>query len=232
MPPEVWDHIIDFLWTDPPALLSCALTCRAWLPTSRLHLRRETVLTIRNATMLNCVADVLCSRRRRRLFELVETLRIVDDPVRPFARSFAFCLHKAALPNLTSIVMENIDWSTPAQEPYYQYFRSLSAFKGVRVVELKRCRFRRAAVIFNVLRAFHKLRPLCVAGLTCVMVRNGICVPAHTAHDGQAIHRALFRLDDGIDEKQGRIHLQFGMTCVVLCSVWMPWSAASSMLYY
>ncbi|KAH9936914.1 hypothetical protein B0H21DRAFT_59879 [Amylocystis lapponica] len=38
LPPEIQDRIIDFLHGDPTTLRSCALTCRAWVPSSRYHL--------------------------------------------------------------------------------------------------------------------------------------------------------------------------------------------------
>lgn len=38
LPPELCDHVIDYLWDDPHALIACSLTCRGWVPTTRLHL--------------------------------------------------------------------------------------------------------------------------------------------------------------------------------------------------
>ncbi|KAH9941343.1 hypothetical protein B0H21DRAFT_753234 [Amylocystis lapponica] len=38
VPPELCDRTIDYLWDDPRALRACSLTCRAWLPSTRLHL--------------------------------------------------------------------------------------------------------------------------------------------------------------------------------------------------
>ncbi|KZT70689.1 hypothetical protein DAEQUDRAFT_183602 [Daedalea quercina L-15889] len=157
---ELTDWIIDYLWTDPPALLSCALTCTAWLPTSRLHLRRPTVLIIRRATMLRDIASVLCSTRKRRLFELVETLIIIDDPVKPFTRIFPICLHAEALPNLKKIIMEDVDWARPAQNPHHLFFRALSTFDRVHTVELQRCRFQHTTALIRTIHALPTLRPL------------------------------------------------------------------------
>lgn len=41
IPPELSDHIIDFLHDDRRALKACSLTCRTWYPTSRYHLWRK-----------------------------------------------------------------------------------------------------------------------------------------------------------------------------------------------
>ncbi|CAK5277843.1 unnamed protein product [Mycena citricolor] len=38
LPPELFEHAIDFLHSDRPDLGNCALVCRAWLPRSRFHL--------------------------------------------------------------------------------------------------------------------------------------------------------------------------------------------------
>lgn len=40
LPPELVDEAIDHLWDDPKALQACSLTCRAWVPSTRLHLFR------------------------------------------------------------------------------------------------------------------------------------------------------------------------------------------------
>ncbi|KAH9831245.1 uncharacterized protein C8Q71DRAFT_311374 [Rhodofomes roseus] len=37
LPPELTDHIIDYLHDDSCALAACALTCRQWLPAARYH---------------------------------------------------------------------------------------------------------------------------------------------------------------------------------------------------
>ncbi|KAH9926783.1 uncharacterized protein B0H18DRAFT_1005544 [Fomitopsis serialis] len=37
-PEELWDHVIDHLWDDSPALWACSLTCREWVPETRHHL--------------------------------------------------------------------------------------------------------------------------------------------------------------------------------------------------
>ncbi|EMD34519.1 hypothetical protein CERSUDRAFT_125622, partial [Gelatoporia subvermispora B] len=45
LPPEVVDHIIDFLVDDRNALRSCSLTCRSWLPRARHHTFRTMRVT-------------------------------------------------------------------------------------------------------------------------------------------------------------------------------------------
>ncbi|GBE83251.1 hypothetical protein SCP_0502990 [Sparassis crispa] len=58
LPPEIFDHIIDFLWDDPSALAACSLTCRTWLPTTRLHLFRSVTLGgAHHCAQLNALLD-------------------------------------------------------------------------------------------------------------------------------------------------------------------------------
>lgn len=47
LPPELIDETIDHLWDDHKALEACSLTCRSWVPSSRLHLFRT--VCVRNA---------------------------------------------------------------------------------------------------------------------------------------------------------------------------------------
>ncbi|KAJ6550333.1 hypothetical protein B0H19DRAFT_887549, partial [Mycena capillaripes] len=38
IPPELTDHMIDFLWNSQSDLCACSLVCRQWLPSTRRHL--------------------------------------------------------------------------------------------------------------------------------------------------------------------------------------------------
>ncbi|KAH9950198.1 hypothetical protein B0H21DRAFT_776768 [Amylocystis lapponica] len=50
LPPELVDETIDHLWADPAALRACSLVCRAWRPSTRLHLFR----TVRVRSAADC----------------------------------------------------------------------------------------------------------------------------------------------------------------------------------
>lgn len=45
LPPELFDETLDHLWDDVATLRACNLTCRAWVPTVRLHLFRTVWLS-------------------------------------------------------------------------------------------------------------------------------------------------------------------------------------------
>ena len=54
LPPELTDHIIDFLHSNRQALATCAQVHRSWIPSSRLHLCEVLNLTCRNiSTFIN-----------------------------------------------------------------------------------------------------------------------------------------------------------------------------------
>ncbi|KZT02320.1 uncharacterized protein LAESUDRAFT_685559 [Laetiporus sulphureus 93-53] len=59
LPLELYDEAIDHLWDDPKALAACSLTCRAWVPTSRLHLFRT--VRVQNAKHCAGFAAVLAA---------------------------------------------------------------------------------------------------------------------------------------------------------------------------
>lgn len=50
LPPELVDEALVHLWDDPKALKACSLTCRAWVPTTRLHLFRTVLLSSLSCT--------------------------------------------------------------------------------------------------------------------------------------------------------------------------------------
>lgn len=45
LPLELWDYILDHLWSDRRSLKACSLTCKAWRPTTCYHLFRQLVVS-------------------------------------------------------------------------------------------------------------------------------------------------------------------------------------------
>lgn len=61
--PELFDYIIDFLHDDEAALRACALVCRSWVPTSRIHLFHQLSLTgCPSKASLGWAPDTACRR--------------------------------------------------------------------------------------------------------------------------------------------------------------------------
>ena len=59
LPPELWDHVIDELSSDPPSLRVCGLTQRAWVSSTRRHLFKA--IRIRGSADCKCFRDILLS---------------------------------------------------------------------------------------------------------------------------------------------------------------------------
>ncbi|EMD34807.1 hypothetical protein CERSUDRAFT_116990 [Gelatoporia subvermispora B] len=47
LPQEIYDHVVDYLWNDKPALAACSLVCHGWLHAARFHLFAECYLSTR-----------------------------------------------------------------------------------------------------------------------------------------------------------------------------------------
>ncbi|TDL19489.1 hypothetical protein BD410DRAFT_900190 [Rickenella mellea] len=109
MLPELADVIIDYLHDDRPALCSCGLVCRSWLPTSRFHLFSTVQLChidIGTGLPLICSPGSTIPPYVRHL-ELEEGRR--DNP-----RWVKKALLSKSLPKfcaLESLVLAHIDWA-------------------------------------------------------------------------------------------------------------------------
>ncbi|KAJ7586365.1 hypothetical protein C8J56DRAFT_944451 [Mycena floridula] len=85
LPQELVDHIIDHLHGDP-SLLSCSLVCRAWLPSSRLHLFAKICLQVPRdpvsdapQTATASVVHPDCSRLYELLSKSPELIQYIQD---------------------------------------------------------------------------------------------------------------------------------------------------------
>ena len=96
IPNEIQDRILDFLHDSKPALKACALTCQAWIPTSRYHLFSKIRInawnadsitatfsnlncTIRSCTHLELWADYATDVAMR----LTKVLRLLSTHLKP-----------------------------------------------------------------------------------------------------------------------------------------------------
>ena len=83
LPTELWDYILDHLWSDLHSLKACSLTCRAWRPTTRYHLFRQLKLSFSRLKELDALASV-CSSTSSRLCTYFREL-IIYQPIRSAA---------------------------------------------------------------------------------------------------------------------------------------------------
>lgn len=59
LPQELIELIIDFAHDDPRTLRSCALVCRAWLPSSRYHLFSSIIVRLRKTSEITQIKNDL-----------------------------------------------------------------------------------------------------------------------------------------------------------------------------
>lgn len=76
LPPELTDYTIDFLHSDVSTLCSCALTCRAWLPSAQFHLFAH--LSITNTNNFSKITRITSAdpHTTERVLPLIRTLYI------------------------------------------------------------------------------------------------------------------------------------------------------------
>ncbi|TBU23201.1 hypothetical protein BD311DRAFT_94547 [Dichomitus squalens] len=108
LPTETEENIIDLLWDDVHALRSCSLTCRAWLPRSRLHLLYAIIL--RNREHLIALQDILEKYPARRL--LVHSVTTAPKPRKSSPRSLIEVFLLALLMQLSNLRCWKISQTT------------------------------------------------------------------------------------------------------------------------
>ena len=100
IPPELTDRIIDFLHSDRQALATCALVCKSWIPSSRLHLFETLYLASSKILKLTHFLDSNDSTIERH----VRTLKVVDGWV-VFGR---LAQHLSRFPALKSLILHGV----------------------------------------------------------------------------------------------------------------------------
>lgn len=168
LPPELYDESIDHLWDDPAALKACSLTCRAWVPSSRLHLFRT--IRLQNAAHADSFQALLANapvvaRCVRRLtisadYKGVDQLgRAVEDDA--WVSSVVSFVPK--LQRVTTLGLSRLRWH--ALEPETQA-ALMELFKTVRTLFLFEVRFKASKDVLDFLCAFPVLDELYFHGVS------------------------------------------------------------------
>lgn len=156
VPIEIVEDIIDCNKYDPPTLWSCALVCRKWAHRSSEHLKRKPTLTIRSVVHLHLIGRLLVSKRSRGLYGKVELLHVVDNPSKPFAHTLPYIVHGRFLPELTTVVLEGMNWTDA--RPHVDFFKRLSSFSSATSLCIHRCFLRPAAHVLRIVRGLPGLK--------------------------------------------------------------------------
>lgn len=171
LPPEVIDEALDHLWNDPNTLKACALTCRSWTPTTRLHLFRTVLLsslssTARFSALLD--SQLVLARCVRKLSitaqyassaggDVAAERLVEDDGWVNACAGIARTLGSATGGRVHTLALSRLRWS--ALEPstraaFYDLFRT------VRTLILFEVRFHASGDVLEFLNAFPNLDEL------------------------------------------------------------------------
>ncbi|TFY64970.1 hypothetical protein EVJ58_g2276 [Rhodofomes roseus] len=147
LPPELFDESIDHLWDDPKSLAACALTCRDWIGTSRLHLFRT--VRIQNASQCARFEALLQSTpaiaRCVRRFTVSAEYKGVDEAGRSveddaWVNAVGGFVHR--LERVTTIGLSRVRWHALLPETQaafmdrFAHVRTLFLFEHLRTIQL------------------------------------------------------------------------------------------------
>lgn len=168
LPPELVDETIDHLWDDPVSLKACSLTCRSWVPSSRLHLFHT--VRLRNATectrFTSLVANTSSIARCVRRLTLSAEYRGVDargQPVEDDGWIDAAAELVPKLERVSTLGLSRVRWSALKPETRTA-FRGL--FKNVQTLFLFEVRFDTSKAVLDFLSAFPVLTSLYFHGVS------------------------------------------------------------------
>lgn len=170
LPPELVDEAIDHLWDDTQTLRACSLTCRAWVPSSRLHLFR----TVRVRSAEDCV----------RLAALLNSSPIIARCIRKLTVSADYCgvdpdqrgleddgWINTAVELLTklecvhTLALSRLRWHALTPETKHAFSR---VFKTVKTLLLFEVRFHESADVLGFLSGFPELSELYFHGVSWI----------------------------------------------------------------
>ncbi|KAH8099581.1 hypothetical protein BXZ70DRAFT_942402 [Cristinia sonorae] len=167
LPAELIDETIDHLWDDSKALRACSLTCRGWVPSSRLHLFRT--IRIRNAE--DCAS----------LIALVNSAPVIARCIRKLTLSAEYdgldgdrgreddaWVNKAAdlltrLDRVHTLALSRLRWDALTPETKQAFS---GAFKTVQTLLLFEVRFNASADVLGFLSEFPALDELYFHGVS------------------------------------------------------------------
>ncbi|CCM05624.1 uncharacterized protein FIBRA_07853 [Fibroporia radiculosa] len=136
---EIIDHIIDFLWDDPPSLCKCALTHSSWYNRSRMLLYIR--VHIRDCATFSAFRQlVLHAPRPRSFFEGHSSLLdLTDGGVRPYVQEIPHLL-VSCRQAIRTIVLREAHWHEK-RSPHSTFFSSLALLTTITRLELISCTF-------------------------------------------------------------------------------------------
>ncbi|KDQ23571.1 hypothetical protein PLEOSDRAFT_1108063 [Pleurotus ostreatus PC15] len=184
LPPEILDHIVDYLHSDAASLLSCGLCSRNLLRVSRYHLFRDMIMKL-SATDLFSLLGLLRSPANR-IAPFVQRIVLFNVPAflrthgrADVVRAIRIIPHiLALLPHASSLKLCHSDLTRLPEDLFLQLFHHFRNFQGT--LHLEAVHFHRFVDLANLVTGFKLLRHVSVK---CVL----------WAHPSPATDRLLLR---------------------------------------
>ncbi|KAH9918014.1 uncharacterized protein B0H18DRAFT_684616 [Fomitopsis serialis] len=162
-PPELIDHIFEILRYDPFTLTRCRFICHAWYHAAK-RLFWGSWLELGTREVLDDCVHMFLSNGNRPYGKTFTSLKIVEDPQRPFIRVFPMCIPGYILPRLTSLGIEDFDCAVA--RPHDRFFHSLSYYTGITRLGITQCCFRSMAELRRISNALPSLEHLSLWDVT------------------------------------------------------------------
>ena len=169
LPPELVDQIIDHLWDNQKALLACSLTCRTWVPSSRLHLFRSVrVCSAADCTTLSAlISSAPVITRCIQKFTVSADFSGTDGSEREEEGSDtwinAVAVLVAKLERVHTLALSRLRWDVLSPGTKYAF---ATVFKNVKTLLLFEVRFHQSADVIRFLSAFPQLAELYFHGVS------------------------------------------------------------------
>ncbi|OBZ69190.1 hypothetical protein A0H81_10957 [Grifola frondosa] len=166
LPQELIDETIGHLWDDFPSLLSCSLSCRAWLPSARTHIFRDQFL----ASAGDCDRFEQLLEASSDIAGYVRKLSVSEPQNVFYAEAWIGRLPSlmAKLENLEHIEFAKLHWSSQNMPRAYANGASIfPVLARVRCIILSDVSFDTVAEVYDLLAQSPNLRDLCYRRISC-----------------------------------------------------------------
>ncbi|KAH9831817.1 uncharacterized protein C8Q71DRAFT_286199 [Rhodofomes roseus] len=178
-PQELIERFCELLWDEPVQLaVSCMRICPAWYHAARRILQGDTIFW-RTRYDLQDYAHTLISHHNAPYRKRFQQLWIYDHASKPFAHVWPMFIPGSMLPELWSVHLVSLDWSTKI--PHDSFFIHLSSYTSVLHLQIYRCRFRSLPDLRRVINALPSLTWLYFRNVTLQHPLRPGSVPDHIA---------------------------------------------------
>lgn len=144
VPLELWDNIIDHLWDNCKSLATCSLVCRAWLPSTRIHLFHTVMLT-------PFTSDGKYTEKLQALHRIASFIQILKIHPHPQAVNERLWPALHAMGRVHTIML--VDLSKPpgywGESPCERFMDRLSRFPPDLIRSIKKLKFGRTRLDLN-----------------------------------------------------------------------------------